>query len=47
MALLLDIDYKPDTVTAVEKASTFLASKWFEAEGSLKDKWVRFANPVI
>ncbi|KAL8832626.1 MAG: hypothetical protein Q9191_000142 [Dirinaria sp. TL-2023a] len=39
LALLLDIKNDPDAFPAIEKVSLFVVTKWFNAGGSVKDKW--------
>ncbi|KAL8823523.1 MAG: hypothetical protein Q9191_005776 [Dirinaria sp. TL-2023a] len=49
LALLLDLQQDPGAVSAIEKVSKYLASKWFNACGPVKDKWVgsAIAQPII
>lgn len=44
LALLLDLQNQPEATTAIIKVSNYLASKWFEAYGAIKDKWVSSAS---
>ena len=43
LALLLDLKHNPAAVPTVEKVSKYLATKWLNADGPVKDKWVSFA----
>ena len=43
LALLLDLKYDSGAISAIEKVSKYLATKWFNADGLVKDKWVGYS----
>lgn len=44
LAFLLDLKNNNGNVCAIEKLSRYLATKWFNADGPVKDKWVCFKH---